>query len=95
MLVEELPDTSAYVASIQGGHEYRGWGWDRHIQAAIFDALQMQSVVIAKAAGAKNVNNPPPLPRPGKKRSGGTPMSKLMKTHAAMARAVADKTAEG
>lgn len=95
-LVEELPDTSAYVASLQGGREYRGWGWDRHIYAAIFDAIQMQSVVTARCAGAKDVKAPPPLPRPGQKSSGsGTPMRKLMKMHAQVAQAMADKNAKG
>lgn len=90
-LVEELPDTSAFAASQQGGREYRGWGWDRHIFAALFDAIQMQSTIVAKTGGAKNVKTPPPLPRPGVKRSAssGLPMSQLMRTHGQMARAIA------
>lgn len=89
-LVEELPDTSAYVASAQGGDEYRGWGWDRYVAAAMFDALQNQTVVIAKMAGAKGVKSPPPLPRPGVKRKGeGTSMSSLMRQQVKMARAIA------
>lgn len=92
-LVEELPDTSAYVASLQGGRAFRGWGWDRHITAALFDALQVQTVVIAKVAGAKGIEMPPPLPRPGDKRSAGNSMGGLMRQQAKVARAIAKATA--
>jgi hypothetical protein len=94
-LVEELPDTSAYAAAVQGGREYRGWGWDRHIFAALFDAIQVQTVVIAKVAGAKGLKDPRPIPRPGDKRKSahdGTPMGVLLRqqiTAAKAARAIA------
>jgi len=44
---------------------WRGWGPDRHLLASIYDALQAQTVVIAKAAGAKGIRQPDPWPRPG------------------------------
>lgn len=82
-LVEELPDSSAYAGSVAGGREYRGWGWERHVMAALFDAIQVNTVVTARVAGAKNVKPPTPLPRPGERHaSAGTPMRKLMRAHA-------------
>lgn len=82
-LVEELPDNSAFAASVAGGRAYRGWGWERHVMAALFDAIQVNTVVTARVAGAKNVKPPSPMPRPGEKNpAGGTPMRKLMHAHA-------------
>jgi hypothetical protein len=95
-LVEELPDTAAYAGSLAGGREYRGWGWDRHVMAALFDAIQVNTVVTARVAGAKNVKPPAPMPRPGEKNpSGGTPMRTLMRAHADAFRARRSVTKRG
>jgi hypothetical protein len=44
MLIEQLPDDCATVASIQGGPEFRGWGNDRYLLAAIFDGIQSNTI---------------------------------------------------
>lgn len=85
VLVGELPDTSAYAASSLGGRDFRGWGYERHILAALFDAVQIQTVVVARAFGAKGAKPPKPLARPGEKKgsaSGGVPAQELMRIHA-------------
>jgi hypothetical protein len=39
-LITQLPDDSAFAASVQGGREFRGWGFERHVNVAVLDALQ-------------------------------------------------------
>lgn len=61
-MVQRLPDTSMTVALASGGRANFGWGVDRHMQADIFDALNVNT----QATG--NWKKPPtfPLwPRPG------------------------------
>lgn len=61
-MVQRLPDTSMTVALANGGREHFGWGIERHMQADIFDALNVNT----RATG--NWKKPPtfPLwPRPG------------------------------
>lgn len=36
-LISELPDDGALAASLQGGHEFRGWGHDRILRAALWN----------------------------------------------------------
>lgn len=82
-LIGELPADSAFAASFQGGHEYRGWDMKTYLLASIFDAVQVNTVSNARVAGAKKVKDPPPWPRPGKKHkdpSGGTTMASIIKS---------------
>jgi hypothetical protein len=65
-LITELPDTSAFAASLQGGREFRGWGFERHITVAILDALQALAYITRAANGDKKAKPPEPFPRPGK-----------------------------
>lgn len=65
-LITELPDTSAFAASLQGGRQYRGWGNDRYLSAATFDAIQVLAFITARANGAKKAKEPEPWPRPNK-----------------------------
>lgn len=69
-LVEGLPDDSALAASMQGGREFDGWGTDRHMTAALWDAI------VGVAPRDKNTK-PPTFPRPGKK-SEGVSLAKLI-----------------
>lgn len=68
-LVEEFAhdDRTATFRSMSGTGEERGWGWVEHLLAAIFDSIQVNTVVSARVAGAKKVKNPKPFPRPGSK----------------------------
>jgi len=69
-MTRRLPDTSMTVALASGGREHFGWGTDRHMQADIFDALNVQT----RATG--NWKKPPtfPLwPRPGSARTTKSP----------------------
>jgi len=66
-LVQRLPDDSLTHALLKGGHEHLGWGLDRHLQASIFDAVQINT----RATG--NFKKPPkfePWPRPKSKAKG-------------------------
>lgn len=55
-MVQRLPDTSLTVALASGGRENFGWGVDRHMQADIFDALNVNT----QATG--NWKKPPTFP---------------------------------
>lgn len=70
-LVEELAhdDTSRTFRSMSAAGEEYGWGWVEHLLASIFDAMQVNTVVSARVAGAKKVRPPKPFPRPGEKRA--------------------------
>jgi hypothetical protein len=84
-LAGEVAETSPQTG--QGQPSWRGWGLDRHLLASIFDAIQAQTVVIAKAAGAKNIKPPEPWPRPGK-RSRGRSMAQVVSRHKQIVKAV-------
>jgi hypothetical protein len=91
-LAEWLPDDGAVAACAaarppaSGGDpplpvQHFGWGMNRHLLAAIFDAVAANTVVTARVAGAKKVPDPKPWPRPGKtvrSSSAGTPITALM-----------------
>jgi hypothetical protein len=68
-LVEEFThdDSTATYKSMAGTGGERGWAMDRHLLAAVFDAVQVNTVVAARVAGAKRVKSPQPFPRPGAK----------------------------
>lgn len=67
-LITELPDDSAFVASLQGGREYRGWGAGRHLEASRLDALHALIYVLRAVNGDKKTKPPEPFPRPGAKK---------------------------
>lgn len=67
-MVQRLPDTSMTAALVNGGTEQFGWGTDRHMQADIYDALNVNT----RASG--NWKKPPKIPtwpRPVSKPKGG------------------------
>jgi hypothetical protein len=64
-LITQLPDDSAFAASVQGGREFRGWGFDRHVNVAVLDALQALAYILRAVNGDKKAKPPEPFPRPG------------------------------
>lgn len=56
--VRALPDTSLTAALAAGGRDHYGWGVDRHMGAAIYDALML----LIRAAGHWGKKGPPKLP---------------------------------
>lgn len=63
--MKQLPDRSRVVAASQGGSEYRGWTFDRHLLAAILDALNINTHAFVSANSKRKVKSPKPVPRPG------------------------------
>jgi hypothetical protein len=62
-----LPDDGAYSASRQGGAKYRKWGLDRWILKGVYDGINTNTVVTAKAAAGKkgkSIKAPKPFPTP-------------------------------
>ncbi len=71
-LVWRLPDTSLSAALAAGGREHFGWGQDRYLNAAIYDALNANT----RATGQWK-NKPPNIPEyPKPKRKGRGPDGK-------------------
>lgn len=60
-----LDDSTATYRAATGTAEEQGWDMTRHLLAAVFDAIQVNTVVSARVAGAKRVKAPEPFPRPG------------------------------
>lgn len=56
--MQRLPDTSLTSALLNGGRDHFGWGVDRHIQADIFDALNVNT----KATGQWQKGKAPKFP---------------------------------
>lgn len=67
VLIEGLPDTSMFLAMRRGGLEFMGWGGDRAIMAAVFDAIRENTTY----TGHWKKGKPPDLPtypRPNEKK---------------------------
>ncbi len=80
-LIRQLPDGSAFMASAAGGPEYRGWAPLEYLVALVVDAVQVNTTVTARAAGAKKAPTPDPVPRPGakgRKSARGVPITALI-----------------
>jgi hypothetical protein len=45
LYVRRLPDDSMTHALMQGGTEWLGWGTDRHMMAALYDQLAMNTII--------------------------------------------------
>ncbi|MFD7101935.1 hypothetical protein [Streptomyces celluloflavus] len=63
-LVEQAPDDSAFAASQRGGLAHRAWPLDRHMQAALIDAVNASAWVIAQVNSKGTVARPEAVPRP-------------------------------
>lgn len=61
-LVRGLPDDSMTSALRQGGTQFLGWGTDRHLAAATFDAINTNTVVSGN--WKKQPPKPAVFPRP-------------------------------
>lgn len=61
-LVRHLPDTSLTAALISGGRQYYGWGHDRALAAAVFDAINANTRMTGQFKKPPKFN---PWPRPG------------------------------
>lgn len=60
-LVRALPDTSLTSALASGGREHFGWGVDRHLQADLYDAINVNTTATGQYKKPPNI---PAWPRP-------------------------------
>lgn len=67
-LIRQLPIESAFVAEYRGGPQFRGWGIDRYLRAALVDAVQANTHAVSKANGGKG-KKPDRIYRPEKAKS--------------------------
>jgi len=65
ILTEQLPPSSRTFAARQGGAEYWGWTLDRHLTAALVDAVRENTFAFIQSNTKKKLRNPQPIPRPG------------------------------
>ncbi|WP_275462061.1 hypothetical protein [Streptomyces noursei] len=63
-LVEHSPDDSALAAALRGGPAHRPWTLERHLQAALVDAVNTCAWILAQSNGSRSVKRPDPVPRP-------------------------------
>ncbi len=63
-LVEQGPDDSAFAAQQRGGLAHRAWTLERHLQAALLDAMNSAAWILAQVNSKSNVKRPPEVPRP-------------------------------
>ena len=75
-LIQRLPDTSLTSALASGGREHFGWGVDRHLQADIYDALNINTQGTGNWAKGK-VPKFPPYQRPTPEPSGDEVVAKV------------------
>ena len=62
--VEHLPEDSATVAALRGGHEHRAWTSAAHLLASVVDAVQVNTWTTVAAHAKRRPKPPTPLPRP-------------------------------
>lgn len=63
-LVEHGPDDSAFAAQQRGGLEHRAWPLERHMQAALIDAMNSAAWILAQVNSKSDVKRPPAVARP-------------------------------
>lgn len=64
-LIEQLPEGSAYTASVKGGTQHRAWTADRVLLAGIFNVLQAANYQRANGKGKKpKTLDPPEIKKP-------------------------------
>lgn len=64
-LVEQGPDDSAFRASLRGGLEHRAWTLERHLQAALLNAMNTATWVVAQSKSKKTIARPTAIEPPG------------------------------
>lgn len=67
-LVRGLPPESMFKTAASG-IESAPWSQESYLLAAVYDAVNANTYVAAKAAGSKGYPKPEPFPRPGAKRN--------------------------
>lgn len=79
-LIGQLPMDGAFAAANLGSREHRDWGVVAYLLAALLDAVQVNTTVTARAAGAKKFPAPTPAWRPGasQPKRRGTSLSALL-----------------
>ena len=65
ILARKLPPSSRTVAAVQGGDEYWGWDFERHVLVSILEAINAGNHLFASANSKKKIKPPKRLPRPG------------------------------
>lgn len=81
-LIRQLPIDSAFVTASRGGAEYVGWDRHSYLLADLYDAINLNTLILMRANSdkPKKVKPFPPYPRPGvepekdKKRSVPNPL---------------------
>ena len=63
-LVEELPDESAFAATVRGGPQHRGWTVSAHLLASVIDAVGEAAWITAQTNSKKRIRRPKRFPRP-------------------------------
>lgn len=69
-LIERLPDTSLTAALASGGRDHFGWGLDRYLHAALYDALNANTRATGNWSKGKAPKFPE-WPRPGSNKTKG------------------------
>jgi len=65
VLAKQLPHSSRTMACLQGGIEYWGWTFDRHVMVALLDAMTIQNYAFISAHTETKIPKPRPVERPG------------------------------
>lgn len=65
-LIRQLPDDSATVAELRGGHQFVGWTYDRYLLAQLVDSVRENTWAFIAANSKHRPKKPQPMPRPGK-----------------------------
>lgn len=64
LLAKQLPLTSATVAAIRGGSQYRGWDAAQYLRAETIDAIRENTYAFIAANSKRKPKAPEPIPRP-------------------------------
>ena len=88
-LIEHLPQDSAFVASIRGGRQHRGWGVGEYLLAHLIDAVNANTFVLTSAHSKVKPKRPEPVQRPGT-RQGKADMFRMHMAAKKHAKAVKD-----
>jgi hypothetical protein len=90
--IKHLPVESAFIAEVRGGRQFRGWGEDRYMQAALLNAVRAANYLFILAntdPKKKKPEAPEPWPLPDGKFKAKTPDKPG--SFAFIARSLADK----
>ncbi|MGW0929559.1 hypothetical protein [Streptomyces sp. NPDC002644] len=66
-LVEQLPESSAFLAAARGGKEHIGWDTNAYLIAALIDSVNMTTWAVAAQNQKRKPPKPKPFERPGRK----------------------------